>query len=427
MRYNELLKLRGFYENELKSNILSFWMPRCLDTEYGGYLNCFDNEGRTLMSHDKYTWSQGRFVWMFARLATIDAPLFSKAERERFLTYAKSGRDFLMAHCLMDTPDVRCTFLMERDGTPKFVPGCDTLDMSIYADCFVVIGMNAYADAAQDKEAYAFAKKVYRSIVERISSGRFNTLPYPLSPQFRAHGIPMILTNVTAELLECAKKFDPDFVPALTALLEEYSSDVLEHFADENGTIHEVISAENEFIDGLLGQHANPGHTIEDMWFQLDAAKLLNKPERMSRILQIALRAFVIGWDEEYKGLLHYVSTDGENVNTLERLTDEVTENQVAGGWGDKLWWIHSEALYTSLRCYLESGDEAFYHWHEKVFKFTFKTFPNRDPEIREWKQICMRDGSPQEKVVALPVKDPFHISRNLILIIELLDRQLRK
>ena len=36
-----------------------------------------------------------------------------------------------------------------------------------------------------------------------------------------------------------------------------------------------------------------------------------------------------------------------------------------------------------------------------------------------------MRDGSPQEKVVALPVKDPFHIMRNMILILELLSREL--
>ena len=91
------------------------------------------------------------------------------------------------------------------------------------------------------------------------------------------------------------------------------------------------------------------------------------------------------------------------------------------GGFGDKLWWIHSEALYTTLRLYLETGDEQFWAWHEKVFAYTFRVFPNRDPEIREWKQICMRDGRPQEKVVALPVKDPFHITRNLILIIELL------
>ena len=39
--------------------------------------------------------------------------------------------------------------------------------------------------------------------------------------------------------------------------------------------------------------------------------------------------------------------------------------------------------------------------------------------------QIRMRDGRPQEKVVALPVKDPFHITRNLCLILELLSSML--
>ena len=96
-------------------------------------------------------------------------------------------------------------------------------------------------------------------------------------------------------------------------------------------------------------------------------------------------------------------------------LRGETTEDQVLGGFGDKLWWIHSEALYTTLRLYQETGDERFFQWHEKVFEYVFRVFPNRDSEIREWKQICMRDGRPQEKVVALPVKDPFHITRNLI------------
>lgn len=61
--------------------------------------------------------------------------------------------------------------------------------------------------------------------------------------------------------------------------------------------------------------------------------------------------------------------------------------------------------------------------WFKKVFDFAFKTFPEKDSEIREWVQICIREGEPQEKVVALPVKDPFHITRNLILILELLSR----
>ncbi|MDD6683220.1 MAG: hypothetical protein PUE61_08735 [Clostridiales bacterium] len=62
----ERKKFFGFFENELTNQILSFWMKRCEDKKYGGFLNCFDNKGEKLVSHDKYTWSQGRFVWMFS-------------------------------------------------------------------------------------------------------------------------------------------------------------------------------------------------------------------------------------------------------------------------------------------------------------------------------------------------------------------------
>lgn len=49
----------SFFRKELTENLLSFWMPRCLDQENGGYLNCFTNDGSKLISTDKYTWSQG--------------------------------------------------------------------------------------------------------------------------------------------------------------------------------------------------------------------------------------------------------------------------------------------------------------------------------------------------------------------------------
>ena len=49
------------------------------------------------------------------------------------------------------------------------------------------------------------------------------------------------------------------------------------------------------------------------------------------------------------------------------------------------------------------------------------------DHKTGEWTQIRKRDGAPQQKVVALPVKDPFHIARNLILILELLYREREK
>lgn len=90
-------------------------------------------------------------------------------------------------------------------------------------------------------------------------------------------------------------------------------------------------------------------------------------------------------------------------------------------GWDDKLWWVHSEALYTTLLCYFRGGGTDFLDWHDRIFDYTFRTFPNTDPSVREWIQIRRRDGAPQEKTVALPVKDPYHITRNLILLLELL------
>ena len=60
-------KYLELFRRELTDNLLSFWMGRCLDTENGGYFNCFTNDGSRLISTDKYTWSQGRFLWVFSR------------------------------------------------------------------------------------------------------------------------------------------------------------------------------------------------------------------------------------------------------------------------------------------------------------------------------------------------------------------------
>lgn len=424
--FSELYRYYGFYENELRQNILGFWLPRCEDREAGGFVNCFDNCGRQLLSYDKYTWSQGRFVWLFSRLACTSAPMFNWEEREEFLRLAGQGAAFLMQHCLLGPEDYRCTFLMERDGTAKRTEPGAPLDRSIYADCFAILGLAMYSYAAHTPEAYQFAKKLYCSAVARVRARNFNTLPYPLSAQYRAHGIPMIFSNVTRELYRAAELLDKAFAPALLEDLEGFTTDVLEHFTDRNDRIHEVIYADNRELLQILGQHMNPGHTLEDVWFELDSAQLLGKQALWNeKLYRICKQALASGWDEEYGGLLHFCAMQGGAPDgDTTGVADEPMTRQLAG-WGDKLWWVHSEALYTTLRCALETGDAAFWQWHEKIFTYTYQTFPYRDPEIREWTQICTREGRPQDKVVALPVKDPFHIARNLILSIELLSQTL--
>ena len=368
----DIAEERDFYIRELKDNILSFWLPRCLDAEYGGFVNCFDNNGKNLVSYDKYTWSQGRFVWLFSRLATTDAPVFTESERRRFLELAGNGADFLMKHSLIGEDDWRCVFLMERDGKAKEVSPGSPLDMSIYADCFAVIGLGMYSYAAKDKRSFEFALNLYRSVRERVISGDFNTLPYPLSKRFRAHGIPMILDNTARELLRASSIFAPDVSDELKNDMMSYCLDILDHFVDSDYVMHEVISSDNQFIPQLL----------------------------------------------------HFCGIDGgEPLGDNTGVENETMVKQLSG-WGDKLWWVHSEALYSLLRCYIETGDHAFLDEYRKVKDYVFRVFPNDDPAIREWKQIRRRDGTPEDKVVALPVKDPFHIARDFILAIELMQKE---
>ena len=418
----------SFFKNELKENLLSFWMPRCLDRENGGYFNCFTNDGSALVSSDKYIWSQGRFLWLFSKLAVMQSDLFDEGERALFLEYAAFGKKFLKAHALVAPNDLRCVFLTDEKGTPKIPAGCDVYDASIFADCFVVMGFAAYAIANADRDSYFFAKALGESVWARYNGGKYRTLPYPLSDRYRAHSKPMILTNVNCELYKAAKLFEADYLPVLCERIATCQREVFEVFVDSEHLVHEICYKDGGFPQNLFGKHINPGHVIEDMWFQLEAGDLLSKNDFENEIALVVKNTVRIGWDTEFGGFYHFVHCDGSGVHgDVGDAADEPQMKLVLGDFGSKLWWVHSEALYTSLLLYERTNDAEFLAIFEKTFDYVYKTFPNPDRSVREWIQIRTRDGKPQEKVVALPVKDPYHIIRNVILIIELLEKRQKR
>jgi N-acylglucosamine 2-epimerase len=67
------------------------------------------------------------------------------------------------------------------------------------------------------------------------------------------------------------------------------------------------------------------------------------------------------------------------------------------------------------------TGEARYRELHDRTHAYTFATFPNPDPGIGEWIHIRDRLGRPIDKVVGLPVKDPYHVTRNLLLLVELL------
>ena len=145
--------------------------------------------------------------------------------------------------------------------------------------------------------------------------------------------------------------------------------------------------------------------------------------ERLKKTVRCLKNALRIGWDEEYGGICLFRDFRGGEptgtvLNPEEPMYKKATEDKYS-----KLWWVHSEALYSTL---IFSFDGECAAWYERIKEYTFRIFPNRENDRGEWIQIREREGRPEQRVVALPVKDPFHIIRNLLLIISWLEKQIK-
>src|SRR6202034_4484640 len=84
-----------------------------------------------------------------------------------------------------------------------------------------------------------------------------------------------------------------------------------------------------------------------------------------------------------------------------------------------KLWWPHTEALYALLLAHEITGESWCERWFDQVYEWSFDHFSM--PDVGEWRQRLDRAGKPLTKVVALPVKAPFHLPRALILSLQTL------
>ena len=69
----ELQKLKEFYENELKNDVIPFWLKNGVDYEYGGFITSLDQKGE-IFNYDKSVWFQGRALWMFSKMINTYGP-----------------------------------------------------------------------------------------------------------------------------------------------------------------------------------------------------------------------------------------------------------------------------------------------------------------------------------------------------------------
>jgi N-acylglucosamine 2-epimerase len=415
---------KDFYRTVIAKSLLPFW-DKAVDRRAGGIFTCFDNSGKKLLSKDKYTWSQGRFLWMWSRLIeNIRKGNISEGEAGALSRYEEDARKtaaFLDAHAFMENGNV--IFLLSEMGEPKTtVPGTP-LDASIYADCFVCMGFSEYALVSGERRYAEKALELYRNILTRVETGRFNTDPYPIPAGCVMHGVPMFAMYTGSELARSLSVLGMGESTRIASLAGKYAG-ILERdfFA---GPYNIEVKGPESMSDTLLVRHITPGHTVECLWFYIHFMEFSERKDFLAVGDTIGRGALEHGWDKEQGGIFRFVDREGGEPRG--RLIDDPYEKLIRKTWDTKLWWVHSESLYFSAlmtKRMEEAGDETgssfWREMHRKIFDYTFTTFPNPDVSVGEWVQIRRRDGSPLNEVVALPVKDPYHIFRNMLLLLEL-------
>ena len=382
----ETSKLYDQYRTLLLDGVVPFWLRHGIDWEHGGVLSCMNEDGSPV-SGDKFMWSQARSVWTFAAL-------YNRIEkRPEFLKVAENSVRFLLAH----GRDEQGRWVYHTDRAGKVLEGAT----SIYTDCLAVYGLSEYYRAVKDEKVLSLPLKTFERVRRRIEEPDFTeTAPYPLPRGWKNHGVPMIMTETTGELAQTTADAELD------ALADSYAARVMGHFVrPDRKVLLEFLTDKYEELPPNAGTFVMPGHAIESMWFVLHRARHRDDQSLARRAAEVVRWHLEKGWDPEYGGIFLGMDIEGH-----EPLLPHANK---------KLWWPHTEALYALLLAHHLTGENWCMEWYDKVHDWAFAHFPM--PEVGEWRQRLTREGRPTTEVIALPVKDPFHLPRVAILIMQLL------
>ncbi len=389
-RAGDSAALAVWLRGHLFGHILPFWTQHGFDPA-GGLCTCVSDAGE-ILSHEKWLWSQWRAVWVFARI-------YNSLDHDPvWLERARSIAEFCLAHGWLEK-EQGWALLLERDGSVR--RGHE----SIYTDAFAVYGLGELYRATGAAHHRDWAQRTAEATLTRLTQSydRLPHFPYPIPAGAKPQGIPMVWSHILAELGTILG--EKKYLQAARQLADEFFA---HHYDATADCVREFVRQAGGRYEGPEGKVVVPGHVIENMWFQLDVlAQAGGEPARAVEAHRLTLRHLDLGWDRDFGGLRLAVNFDASE--------------PVAWNFADtKLWWPHTEIMISVLRGWQDTGQIVFLDWYEKVWRLCRDHYV--DWEHGEWRQKLHRDLTPMVGVVALPVKDPFHLPRSLILQIERLE-----
>lgn len=388
----DLKTLLSKYRNELLQNVIPFWVKHAIGHD-GGINTCIQDDG-SLVSRDRWNWSQWRALWVFSKLFTTLDP------RYEWLDIAHGIYGQTTSHGPLENG--HWPLLVNESGAVQ--RGYE----SLYTDGFAIYALVEYWRATGREEAIALARSTFDATQEAFRSEIFPpTFPYPIPQRCKSHGLSMLFSLAYFELASVTNE-EQHWLQAI-----HHHELVMHQFLrPDRGLVLEWLNHDGSEHEPPIGTVVCPGHAIESMWFQIHIASTTKNQNAIRNAVNAIRSHLEAGWDTEYGGIFLAVDADGRK--------------DVQWPHADKkLWWPHTEALYATLLALECSGEDWCLDWHKKVHDYSFERFPVL--EHGEWRQKLDRYGQPVSETLVFPVKDPFHLPRALIYCIEVLTRLVKE
>lgn len=376
------------YDSELNERVMPYWLKFSGD-ESGAINNCLAEDG-TVLSRDRYIWSQGRALWTYSAM-------YNRVEKKQ--AYLDRADGLFRYLCSTGRgADGKWNYLFDGDGKQL------EDDISIYVDGFVLAGMTEYYVATGNETAKQIALETFENTYDRLQRpGSYRVAPYVIPEGMKTHGVNMIYAFFYECLGKALGRAD------IREIAHELALEVLNKFyVAEKDAVLEFVNVDGSFSDTPEGRSCVPGHAIECMWFLINLFEDRGETENIQKCCDIIRRHIELGLDEEKGGLFLALDIDGKKPIF----------------WGKptyKPWWVQLETLVATAYAWKHTNDPWFLEIHKQVNEFAFSHYPTG---YGDWYNWLDKDGNIGESA-ALPVKDPFHLPRALIYLRDLFGKQL--
>ena len=386
--------------------IMGFWLERCKDEEYGGFLTNFDSRGTDVGTPEKYLNTQCRFIWTFSSL-------LRRGGKPEYKDLARHGVDFVISN-FWDERYGGFYWKCMRDGAE--------LDKGkiVYGESFAIYALSEYYLSTKDPRGLEYATKTFDILQKYCADTQyggyreyFNEDWTPETPGFGGGDRKTLDSHM--HLMEA-------FTVLYEASREEIHKRKLKEVIDliVNKMIdHQRGSGLNQFD---LAWNSVPALSLKRTW---NAERFGEQPAEPTQttsyghnteLVWLLSRALEIGGfdTEPYK-------------KVMKQLIDHAIDNGIDWQYGgvyrdglretgkpivlEKEFWQNAEILVGMLDAYKTFGDEIYLRAFINVWNFCQKYMVIDG--LGEWVTLCDRQGNILDENIGNPWKVSYHTGRS--------------